>query len=185
MDSGMTRMKKLLLGLGIAVTLIFVLWLPLALGLMAGFPFALWRDDEVEPVGASATFEESADCLFQYRHYSAGRDLGVRLDSEKVAVCFPPQTTAGKQALIVCFNRYERNHPNHEGWPEENMEACKWDGLTAVPTPYGLAFSDDVVAVPAVPRAGKPFVVKVGVTAATPPGKRSTPQSSRERWPSS
>jgi hypothetical protein len=155
------NLKKGLLGLAIAIACILTLFLPLALGLMAGFPFALWMDEEVEPVGARATFEESADCLFQYRYYNAGRDLGVRLNSEEVAFCFPPQTAAKKKALIACFNRYERNHPDQGGWPEDNMWSCTWDGLTAVPTPFAFG---KVVAVPPVPRAGKRCVLKIGVT---------------------
>ena len=161
----MSRLKKVLLGFAIAFALILVFWLPLALGLMAGFPFALWSEEpEVEPVGARATFAESADCLFQHRYYSAERDLGVRLDSEDVALCFPPQTAATKEALIACFNRYERNHPDHSSWPEDNMHACRWDGVAAVPAPFAFG---DVVAVPAVPRAGKRIVLEVGVTGVT------------------
>jgi hypothetical protein len=155
-------LKKAALGFAIATAIIFVFWLPLALGLMAGFPFALWTDDdEVEPVGARATFEESADCLFQYRHYSADRDLGARLDTKKVAVCFPPQSPVRQKALIACFNRYERNHPGHAGWPEDNMLGCRWDGLIAVPTPFAFG---KVVAEPPVPRAGRRCIVKVVVT---------------------
>jgi hypothetical protein len=95
----------------------------------------------------------------------------VRLDSEEVAVCFPPQTAPKEQALIACFNRYERNHPGHAAWPEDNLGACRWDGLTVVPTPYGLAFGD-VTAVPAVPRAGQPFVLEVGITGGDAAGKK-------------
>lgn len=160
MSDGVSRRKKVVLGLAIAIALIWALWLPLALGLMAGFPFALWQDErEVKPVGTHAKFEESADCLFQYRYESAEHDLGAQLDSDKVAFCFPPQTAAKEKALIACFNSYERNGPEHE-WPEENMRVCTWDGLPAIPTPFGFG---EVVAVPAVPRAGKRFVLKVGV----------------------
>ena len=42
------------------------------------------------------------------------------------------------------------------------MAVCRWDGLAAAATPYGLTFGD-ATAVPAVPRAGRRFVVKVGV----------------------
>ena len=165
----MGLLKKTLLGAAIATALIFVFWLPLALGLMAGFPFALWTDDdEVEPVGARATFEESAECLVQYRYYSADRDLGVQLDAEKVAFCFPPQTAAARDALIACFNRYERNHPAHAGWPENNMRACRWDGVTAAPTPFVFGRA---VAEPAQPRAGERCVVKVRVTGSDSPAE--------------
>jgi hypothetical protein len=85
----------------------------------------------------------------------------VQLDPEKVAFCFPPQTAATRKALIACFNRYERNHPAHAGWPENNMRACRWDGLTAVPTPFAFG---GAVAEPTPPRAGERCVVKVGVT---------------------
>jgi hypothetical protein len=50
-----SRRKKVLLGLGITPVVVWFLWLPLALGLMAGFPFALWDDPVeagVESVGA-------------------------------------------------------------------------------------------------------------------------------------
>jgi hypothetical protein len=108
--------KKLLFGTAVAVACIVALWLPLGLGLMAGFPFSLWTDDKVKPVGAHATFQESADCLMEYRYYRAKRDLGPRLDSGKVAFCFPPQTAARKQALIACFNENHRTHPENAGW---------------------------------------------------------------------
>jgi hypothetical protein len=153
-------LKKGLLGLGITAVLISVLWFPLALGLMAGFPFALWEDpvEPVDPVGARATFEESAACVGYYAE-------GHRLDKDSVAFCFPTQTPAKENALIACFNTYERNHPDHEGWPEKNMRGCTWDGLTAVPVRNvaSLAF-DKVVAVPTAPLAGKPFVLRVGLT---------------------
>jgi hypothetical protein len=157
----MSLLKKVLLSFAAAIAIISVFWFPLALGLMAGFPFALWMDEEdVKPVGARPTFKESAECLFQRRYYSAEQDLGVRLNSDEVAFCFPPQTPAKKKALIACFNRYERNGPEHD-WPEENMRVCGWDGLTAVPTPFAFG---KVTASPATPRAGKIFLLKVGVT---------------------
>jgi hypothetical protein len=111
------------------------------------------------PVAAVATFKESADCVHYYDR------TGWRLDSEYVAFCFPTQTAAKKRALISCFNRYEREHPDHEGWPESNMRGCTWDGLTAVPAHHvaSLAFAK-VVAVPAAPRAGKRFALRVGLT---------------------
>jgi hypothetical protein len=122
-----------------------------------------WNSDLQSPraaVYATATFEESADCL-HYWHGSEGWGLG----DFNVAHCFPTQTAAKKEALIVCFNKYERNHPDHNGWPEDNMRGCTWDGLTAVPAHNvaSLAFGN-VVAVPATPRAGKLFVLRVGVT---------------------
>jgi hypothetical protein len=156
-------LKKGLLSLAIAAVIIAVLWFPLALGLMAGFPFALW-DDPVEPgvesVGARATFEESADCLRYWRDLE-----GRTLNNYTVAECFPTQTAAKKKALTACFNEFERNHPDHEGWPEDNMRGCTWDGLTAGPVQNvaSLAF-DKVVAVPAAPRAGKRLVLRVGLT---------------------
>jgi hypothetical protein len=156
-------LKKGLLSLAIAAVIIAVLWFPLALGLMAGFPFALW-DDPVEPgvesVGARATFEESVDCLRYWRDLE-----GRRLNNYTVAECFPTQAAAKKKALIACFNKYERNHADHEGWPEDNMRGCTWDGLTAVPVQNvaSLAFGK-VVAVPAAPRAGKRLVLRVGLT---------------------
>jgi hypothetical protein len=158
-----TRTKKVLLGLAITAVVIWLLWLPLALGLMAGFPFALW-DDPVEPgvesVGARATFEESADCLRFWRDVE-----GRRLNEANVADCFPTQTAAKKKALVGCFNGYERNHPDHDGWPEDNMRGCTWDGLIAVPV-KNVASLDfgKVVALPAEPRAGRSFILRVGLT---------------------
>jgi hypothetical protein len=140
-----------------------VLWFPLALGLMAGFPFSLW-DDPVEPgvesVGARATFEESADCLRYWRDAE-----GRTLNNDNVADCFPTQTAAKKKALVACFNKYERNHPDHRGWPQDNMRGCTWDGLTAVPVQNvaSLAFGK-VEAVPTAPRAGERLVLRVGLT---------------------
>lgn len=157
----MNLLKKGLLGVAIAIAVIAILFVPLALGLMAGFPFALWTDEKFEPVGARATFEESADCLFQHRHYSAGRDLGVRLDSKEVAFCFPPQTPATRKALIACFNKYEQEHDGHVGWPEDNMQGCAWAGVTDA-APDGFAFGE-ATAVPAMPRVGKRFRLTVGV----------------------
>ena len=123
----MSLLKKGLLGCAIAIAGIAILFVPLALGLMAGFPF--WMDETLEPVGDRASFEESADCLFQHRHNSAeGRDLGVRLDNEKVAFCFPPQTSARREALITCFNNYEQEHAGHVGWPEDNMQGVPGPG---------------------------------------------------------
>jgi hypothetical protein len=48
------------------------------------------------------------------------------------------------------------------------MRACRWDGLTAVPTPFAFG---KAVAEPALPRAGKPCVVKVGVTGSDSPAE--------------
>jgi hypothetical protein len=159
MVSSMSLLKKVLLSFAAVIAIIAVFWFPLALGLMAGFPF--WMDEpDVKPVGARPTFKESAECLFQHRYYSAEQDLGVRLNSDEVALCFPPQTPAKKKALIACFNRYERDGPEHD-WPEENMRVCGWDGLTAVPTPFAFG---KVAASPVPPRAGKVFLLKVGVT---------------------
>jgi hypothetical protein len=142
-------MKKFVIATAIAVA-----------SLVGALAVWLWeRQPWLDPptVGATATFGESADCLFRYGNAFAGRDQGVRLDNDKVASCFPKQTAAKKKALIACFNTYERNHPNHPGWPEENMRRCTWDGLTAVPAPFGFG---KAVAVPAVPRAGRRFVLK-------------------------
>jgi len=98
MVSSMSLLKKVLLSFAAAIAIISVFWLPLALGLMAGFPF--WMDEpDVKPVGARPTFKESAECLFQHRYYSAEQDLGVRLNSDEVAFCFPPQTPAKKREL--------------------------------------------------------------------------------------
>jgi hypothetical protein len=159
--------KKVLLGFASAVAIIAVFWLPLALGLMAGFPFSLWDDpgDPVAPVGARATFEESAACLAGYELWIGSTSQPKRLDDDKVADCFPTQTAAQKQALITCFNDYERTHPDHEGWPEDNMRGCTWGGLTTVPVRNVASLSfDKVVAVPAAPRAGKRFVLTAPVT---------------------
>jgi hypothetical protein len=112
-----------------------------------------------DEVYATATFEESADCLQYWRSSE-----GWRLGTFNVAHCFPTQTAAKEQALIVCFNTYERKYPDHKGWPEDNMRGCTWDGLTAVPAHNvaSLAFGN-VEALPAAPRAGKLFVLTVGV----------------------
>jgi hypothetical protein len=118
-------------------------------------------------VGATATFEESARCLYRYGNALAGRDQGARLDKGKVAACFPPQTEQSTAALISCFNTYEDAHPGHDfslhgSWPEDDMRGCTWDGRPAVPA-HPFAFGQ-IVAVPPVPHAGKPFLLKVGVT---------------------
>jgi hypothetical protein len=132
---------------------------------------AVWLSTEpwldAPSVGATATFEESAKCLYRYGNALAGRDQGTRLDNGKVAACFPPQTEKSKAALISCFNTYERTHPGHDfslhgSWPEDDMRGCTWDGRPAVPA-HPFAFGR-VVAVPPVPRAGKPFLLKVGVS---------------------
>jgi hypothetical protein len=146
-------MKKFVMATAIAVA-----------SLVGALAVWLWeRQPWLDPptVGATAAFAESADCLFRYGNAFAGRDQGVRLDNDKVASCFPRQTAATKKALIACFNTYERNHPNHPGWPEENMRRCTWDGLTEVPAPFSFG---KAVAVPAIPRAGRRFVLEVGVT---------------------
>ena len=166
----MSLRKKVLLGVATGVVVIALLWFPLALGLMAGFPFALWDDPgdpvPVAPVGARATFEESADCLAGYELWiDSSTSQPKRLDDEKAADCFPTQTAAKKKALIACFNDYERNHPDHENWPEDNMRGCTWGGLTAVPVRNVASLTfDKVVAVPAAPRAGRPFVLTAAVT---------------------
>jgi hypothetical protein len=158
-----SRRKKVLLGLGITAVVVWFLWLPLALGLMAGFPFALWDDPVeagVESVGARATFEESADCLRYWRDVE-----GRRLNDTTVADCFPTQTATKKKALVACFNNYERNHPDHGRWPEDNMRGCTWDGLTSVPV-KNVASLDfgKVVAAPPAPRAGRSFTLRIGLT---------------------
>jgi hypothetical protein len=114
-------------------------------------------------VGANATFEESARCLYRYGNAIAGRDQSVRLNKGKVAACFPSQTEKSKAALISCFNTYERTHPGHDlslhgSWPEDNMRGCTWDGRPAAPA-HPFAFGR-VVALPAAPRAGKPFLLR-------------------------
>lgn len=111
-------------------------------------------------VYATATFDESADCLHYWRDSE-----GWRLNGSTVADCFPTQTAAKRKALIACFNKYERNHPDHEGWPEDNMRGCAWDGLVAVPAQNvaSLVFGK-VEALPAAPRAGEHFILMVGVT---------------------
>jgi hypothetical protein len=159
--------KKVLLGIASAVAVIAVLWLPIALGLMAGFPFSLWDDpgDPVAPVGARATLEESVDCLAGYELWIGSTSQPKRLDDDKVADCFPTQTAAQKQALITCFNAHEQDHPDHEGWPEENMRGCTWDGMTTVPVRNVASLTfDKVVAVPAEPREGRRFVLTAPVT---------------------
>jgi hypothetical protein len=78
------------------------------------------------PVGATATFKESADCLVPY----GNTYKGWQLDAGSVDECFPTQTAAKKEALAACFNKYERKHPNHKGWPADNMRGCAWAGLT-------------------------------------------------------
>jgi hypothetical protein len=110
-------------------------------------------------VNATATFEESADCIRYWR--SA---YGWRID-DYLAYCFPTQTAAKKEALVACFNTYEREHPDHDGWPEDNMRGCTWDGLVAVSARNvtSLVFGR-VEALPAVPRAGERFVLLVGLT---------------------
>jgi hypothetical protein len=158
-----SRRKKVLLGLGISAVVVWFLWLPLALGLMAGFPSALWDDPVeagVESVGARATFEESADCLRYWRDVE-----GRRLNDTTVADCFPTQTATKKKALVACFNNYERNHPDHGRWPEDNMRGCTWDGLTSVPV-KNVASLDfgKVVAAPPAPRAGRSFTLRIGLT---------------------
>jgi hypothetical protein len=82
-----------------------------------------------------------------------------------VADCFPTQTATKKKALVACFNNYERNHPDHDGWPEDNMRGCKWDGLTAVPVQNVVSLDfGKVVASPPAPRAGRPFTLRIGLT---------------------
>ena len=46
MVDGVNLGKKALLGFSLAIAGIVILFLPLSLGLMAGFPFGLWTDDE-------------------------------------------------------------------------------------------------------------------------------------------
>ena len=158
----MRRTKKALIGIAIAIAAIWMLWLPFALGLMAGFPFALW-DDPVEPgveeVGVRATFAESAGCLRYWRDV-----YGRRLNDDNMADCFPTQRAAKKKALVACFNGYERDHPGHDGWPEANMRACTWDGLVSVPVRNVATLRfDQVVARPAAPRAGRPLSISAGL----------------------
>jgi hypothetical protein len=139
----------------------FVWWLPSYL-LMVALVYG-WNspvEQQTAAVPAKATFEESADCV-RYWH----DQTGWRLNNHNVAECFPTQTAAKKKALIACFNTYEQDHPDHDGWPENNMRGCEWDGLVAVPVQNvaSLAFGK-VVTVPAAPRAGKRFALRVAVT---------------------
>jgi hypothetical protein len=153
-------LKKLRTAIGILVAA--AAGLALLVGVVVGLGVWLFKGSfELHPVGATATFKESADCLVRY----GNNFKGWRLDRDNVDFCFPTQTVAKEQALISCFNKYEQDHPDHAGWPERNMRGCTWDGLTAVPAPHvvSLVFGK-VVAVPAVPRSGKRFVLKVGVT---------------------
>lgn len=160
----------------VAAAGIMVIGLPLAfvlaLGLMAGFPFAL-SEDRAEPVGARATFDESADCVDGYELWIAPTDEPRTLDIAKVAACFPVQPAAKERALIACFNEYERIHPDHDGWPEDNMRGCTWDGLVAVPVRNvtTLVFGK-VVAKPAAPRAGEPLFLRVRVVREDSAAKR-------------
>jgi hypothetical protein len=132
---------------------------------------------ELRPVGATATLAESADCLVRYEHNFKGWSL----DKDNVDFCFPTQTGAKKKALIGCFNKYERNHPDHKGWPENNMQGCMWDGLTATTAPrvVRLVFGK-AVAEPAVPHAGKDFVLTVGVTRSDSGAKIARPEIETE-----
>jgi hypothetical protein len=144
--------KYLLITIGAVVLLVVV---------VVGFWGWLYKSSELRPVGATATFGESADCLVRY----GSNFIGSELDSDRVDFCFPTQTAEKKAALIACFNAYERNHPDGKGWPEDNMRGCSWDGLTAVPAPHVVSLTfGKVVAVPAEPRAGKHFLLTVGVT---------------------
>jgi hypothetical protein len=172
MGAGMKAVKYVLIAIAgivmIGVPLAFVL----ALGLMAGFPFAL-SEDRAQPVGARATFDESADCLDGYELWIAPTDQPRTLGIAKVAACFPTQSAAKERALIACFNEYERNHPDHDGWPEDNMRRCAWDGMVAVPVRNvtTLVFGK-VVANPAEPRAGEPLFLRVRVVREDSAAKR-------------
>jgi hypothetical protein len=137
----------------------FVWWIPSFL-LMVAVVYSGSSGGYQSEVYATATFDESAGCLHYWRSSE-----GWRLNNDNVADCFPTQTTAKKAALIACFNTYERDHSDHDGWPEKNMRGCTWDGLTAVPARNvaSLAFGK-VVAVPAAPRAGKRLVLSVLLT---------------------
>jgi len=148
----MKVIKYLLIAIAAVVAGVAIL-----VGGVVGVWFWWYKSSELHAVGTTATFEESADCLARYGNSPLFGDW--RLDKFYVAQCFPTQTAAKQKALIACFNKYERNHADHEGWPEENMRGCKWDRAADVGS---LAFGK-VVAVPAVPRAGKPFVLRVGV----------------------
>jgi hypothetical protein len=151
------------IGVAIAIAAVWLLWLPLALGLMAGFPFGLWADQDepgIESVAARATFTESADCLRYWRDVE-----GRTLNDSNVADCFPTQPAARKQALIACFNDYEHDNPGHDRWPEANMHGCTWDGLVDVPVRNVARLKfEQVVARPAVPRPGLPLLISVGLT---------------------
>ena len=167
-----------------------LLWFGVALAISAGLPllffvtlgflltgWPLWHEEPgaVAPVGDTSTFEESAECLFLWYSYDRPEwDQSELLDRREgrlvnhaVAACFPTQRAATQLALIACFNEYQRQHQNRPtddvDWPEHNLEGCTWDGLATDPVPYDLAFGD-VVAVPAVPRAGKRFMLTIGVT---------------------
>jgi len=139
-----------------------VVGIAILVGAVVGCAVFVWRSSfELHPVGATATFSESADCLVRY----SNNYKGWKLDETGVDFCFATQTPAKTRVLIACFNKYEEDHPGHQGWPEDNMRGCRWDGLTAVPAPHvvSLVFGN-VVAVPAGPRAGERFVLTVGVT---------------------
>lgn len=129
--------------------------------LVVGGTVWVWESTlKQHPVGATATFDESADCLVRYVNaLSVGN---WELDAGSVEDCFPRQTVAKRKALIACFNKYERSHSatDHKGWPEDNMRGCRWDRVADV----GSLDLGNPLAVPAVPRAGKRFDLTVGVT---------------------
>jgi hypothetical protein len=145
-------MKYLLIALGTIAFLVAA---------VAGCSVWVYKSSlELHPVGATATFKESADCLVRY----VNNNNGWVLNKYSVDFCFPTQTQAKRRALIACFNTYERSHPEHTGWPEDNMRGCRWSGLTAAPARHVVRVTfGKVVAVPATPRGGKRFDLTVAV----------------------
>lgn len=131
----MNLIKKLLLGCGIALAINvgFALLFFVILGFgLTGWP--LWHEEPsaVAPVGATSTFEESAECLFLWYSYDRPEwDQSELLDrregrlvSHAVAACFPTQRAATQLALIACFNEYQRQHQNRPAddvdWPSRS-----------------------------------------------------------------
>lgn len=136
----------------------------IALALVGCGLWIVWEFEKLPTVGDSATFEESAECLDLYNNPQA-RPYSVKLDRGRVDACFPPQTEARTEALITCFNTYERRHRGHFDHPGANLRACSWDGMTPS---RGIAtvILGDAVAVPMPPRAGRRVVLELETRAA-------------------
>ena len=150
-------MKKFLIAGAVVATI--------ALGVAGFTAWLYWTSVRLHTVGDSATFEESAECLYLYSNDLAGRPYSLRLDGSRVEACFPPQTAAKTKALITCFNTYEREHRGHFDHPGGNLRACAWEGVTASRGIATVIFGK-VVAVPAVPRAGRRVVLELETRAA-------------------